>query len=155
MFLAFASVDVAWDKKYLSAAAVAVVLGLRTIAALSAWAKMDADYRPMLRALEGLPSHSRIYTSVNYQGRFEQLLRRPWSHFDAYAAIRNRFFVRGIWSDPTQNWIIPTPTYARLAALPLHSSRGDRDPVRGRDDDMFSPELVANYDFLLAVQPEL
>jgi len=155
VFLTFASVDVAWDKRYLPAAAVAGILGLRTIAALSAWAKADADYQPMLRALQALPSNSKIYTSVNYQGRFEQLLRRPWAHFDSYAAIRNRLFVLGVWTDPTQNWIVPTQAYLKLTALPLDNSDADRNPVRGKDSNMFNPVLVANYDFLLAVQPEL
>ena len=106
MFLAFASIDVSWDSRYLPAAAVAGTLGLRTIAALSAWARADAEYQPMLQALERLPAHAAIYTGVNYQGPFEPLVRMPWSHFESYAAIRNRLFAHGIWADPTQNWIV-------------------------------------------------
>jgi len=155
IFLAFASADVAWDKRYLPAAAVLGILGLRTIAALNAWAKADADYRPMLQALEGLPSHSAIYTGVNYQGPFEPLVRMPWSHFDAYAAIRNRLFVKGIWADPTQNWIVPTPRYAMLANLRSFNNRVDRNTMPMKARDMFDPVFMANYDFLLVVHVEL
>jgi len=155
IFLAFASADVAWDKRYLPAAAVLGILGLRTIAALSAWAKADAEYRPMLQALEGLPSDSAIYTGVNYQGPFEPLVRMPWSHFDAYAAIRNRLFVKGIWADPTQNWIVPTPRYAMLANLRSFNNRVDRNTMPMKARDMFNPVFMANYDFLLVVHVEL
>lgn len=155
IFLAFASIDVAWDKHYLPALAVAGVVGLRTIAALFAWAEADAQYQPMLRALERLPSHSSIYTGANYQGPFEPLIRMPWSHFESYAAIRNRLFVHGVFADPTQNWIMPTPEYAERAKLTLDNNRLDRRRSPGHDSDMFSPVFRAHYDFLLAIQPEL
>jgi hypothetical protein len=153
IFLGFCSADITWNKRHLFAAAVVGIVGLRTIAALSAWAKADVEYRPMLQALEALPSHSAIYTGANYKGPFEQLLRMPWAHFEAYAAIRNRLFVHGIWADPTQNWIVLKPAYLKRAALELRDNRVDRDTLP--DSDMFSPVLMANYDFLLAIQPEL
>jgi hypothetical protein len=109
----------------------------------------------MLQALEGLPAHSAIYTGVNYRESFEPLVRMPWSHFDSYAAIRNRLFVKGVWADPTQNWIVPTPKYSKLAKLRSFNNRVDRNTMPGKDGDMFSPAFMANYDFLLAVQPEL
>jgi hypothetical protein len=155
LFLAFASVDIAWDKRYLPAAAVFSILGLRAIATLNAWANADAQYRPILRALQGLPSHSAIYTGINYQGPFEPLIRMPWAHFESYAAIRNRLFVFGIWADPTQNWIIPTPGYAKRASLPSSMNRVDRSPSLTKDSDMFNPAFMANFDFLLAVHAEL
>jgi len=155
LFLAFASVDIAWDKRYLPAIAMLGIVGLRTLAALHAWAQADAQYRPMLQALEKLPRHSAIYTNVNYQGPFEPLVRMPWSHFEAYAAIRSGFFVKGVWSDPTQNWIVPTPRYEKLATLRPSHARIDRGtpPVKG--GDRFDPAFMANYDFLLAVHAEL
>jgi hypothetical protein len=153
LFLFFGSIDIEWDGRYLPAMAVAGALGLRTASVLIAWAQANAQYRPMLQALTELPAHSSIYTGVNYRGSSEPLVRMPWSHFDAYAAIRNGAFVRGIWADPTQNWIVLTPRYAKLTAIPLSANRLDRPPRK--DSDMFGPALIANYDFLLAVQPEL
>lgn len=153
IFLAFASVDIEWDKRYLPALAVAGIVGLRTSAALFAWAEADAQYQPMLKALESLPSHSAIYTGLNYKGPFEPLVRMPWSHFEAYAAIRNRLFVHDVFADPTQNWIVPTPEYAERAALSIGNNRLDR-PHTG-ESDMFSPAFRPHYDFLLAIQPEL
>jgi hypothetical protein len=155
IFLAFASADIEWDKRYLPALAVASIVGLRATAALFAWAEADAQYRPMLQALERLPTHSAIYTGLNYKGPFEPLIQMPWSHFEAYAAIRNRLFVHGVFADPTQNWIVPTPEYAGPAKLLLDNNRLDRRRAPERDSDMFSPALMANYDFLLAIQPEL
>lgn len=155
IFLAFASADIAWDDRYLPALAAAGIVGLRAVAALVAWQEADTQYRPMLQALERLPSHSAIYTGVNYQGPFEPLVRMPWSHFEAYAAIRNRLFVHGVFADPTQNWIVPTPEYAGRAKLLLDNNRLDRRHSPERDSDMFSPAFRANYDFLLAIQPDL
>jgi hypothetical protein len=153
IFLAFASFDIAWDKRYLSAAAVAGILGLRTVAALNAWADANAQYRPMLQAMAKLPRNASIYTGLNYRESFDPLVRMPWSHLEAYATIRNGFFAHGVWADPTQNWIVPTPEYAPRAALILGSNRLDRP--HSRNGDMFDPAFVAQYDFLLAIQPEL
>jgi hypothetical protein len=155
LFLFFASVDIAWDRRYLLALSALGILGLRTGAALSAWAAADAQYQPMLQAIAKLPPHTSIYTGVNYRDSFEPLVRMPWSHFEAYAAIRNRLFVQGIWADPTQDWIVPTPQYAKRAQLRALNNRVDRNTAPARDSDMFNPELLANFDFLVAVQPEL
>ena len=155
LFLFFASVDLTWDRWPLLALCVLAILGLRTGAALKAWAAADAQYQPMLQAIAKLPSDASIYTGVNYRDSFEPLVRMPWSHFEAYAAIRNRLFVQGIWADPTQDWIVPTPRYVRLAQLRALNNRVDRNSAPARDSDMFNPELTASFDFLIAVQPEL
>ena len=155
LFLCFSSVDIAWDRQFLPAITAAGMIGLRVGAALSAWAQANAQYQPILQAMTRLPRHAAIYTGLNYRDDFEPLVRMPWSHLEAYAAIRNRLFVKGIWAYPTQNWIVHTPRYSKLGNLRLRNNRVDRDTTPGDNSDMFDPAHLAAYDFLIAVQPAL
>ncbi|HWU54908.1 MAG TPA: hypothetical protein VN175_05350, partial [Rhizomicrobium sp.] len=152
-FLFFGSADIEWDRRYLPAMAVLAILGLRTATVLNAWAQANAQYRPMMQAMDALPERSSIYTAVNYRQSFEPLVRLPWSHFDSYAAIHKRFFVSGVWADPTQNWIVHTAKYSQREEPELVNNRVDHNKVPLTD--AFSPALLANYDFLLMIHPEL
>ena len=135
--------------------AVIAAIAVRSIAALLSWQASDRVYAPMLDALAQLPRGAKIYTALNYRDSMAADRMRPWRHFDCFGAIRDGLIPASVFTNPAQDAITRTPAFAAVGGFTPWDNRVDANAKPLPANDMLAPEMLAAYDYLLAIRPAL
>lgn len=136
------------------AALILGVVALRCGCALSVWRADNAAYAPLLTALETLPDGAAIYTATFYEGTAKSELPQPWTHIAAWAPLHETVFDAGTFALPGQNIILTAPAMQARAALNPKPFRSSIETAVTPLNDPFRADILAAYDYVLAVHPE-
>jgi MFS family permease len=159
LLLLVASVDVRpvarHDAVLLGAALMLLAVG-RTGVVTWHWLADERAYDQMRLALAAVAPGATIYSVVNARGGSYGELAQPWSHFSAYAALDQTVYVADMWAEPDQSLIVRTPVYQALQSVrPWAINHVARSATPEAGADMLEPAALRQFDFLLAVRPEL
>jgi hypothetical protein len=160
VLLGIASIDIVPPaRNYSLAGLTAVILllvGARSASASLVWHNADRSYAAMRAALDTLPEGARIYGATIYRDSFQYTLRQPWTHFPSLGVLRNRIRAVGVFAERSQNILVRAPALEALAALRPSVLRVDL--LTGKPDfegDIFAPERLAQFDYVLVSNPGL